>query len=72
MYDTWVKKYKEEKNDEVAATCFTLFQNTYLNEAILEDLKTKTKIAPINDVAQFSSIMCIIDFLYDTLHTKKD
>lgn len=72
MYDTWVKKYKEEKNDEVAATCFTLFHQTYLNEAILEDLKTKTKIAPINDVAQFSSIMCIIDFLYDTLHTKKD
>lgn len=26
MYDTWVKKYKEEKNDEVAATCYTLFQ----------------------------------------------
>lgn len=72
MYDTWVKKYKEVKNDEVAANQFTLFQQQYLNEAILDDLKTKTKVAPINDIAQFSSIQCMIDFLYDTLYTRKD
>ena len=71
-YDTWLKKYKEEKNDEIASTAFTLFLQTYCNDAIIDDLKTKPKIAPINDVAQFESLCCIIDYLYETLYTKKD
>lgn len=71
-YDIWLKKYREEKKDEVAANCFTIFQQTYINEGVLEDLKSRARIAPINDVAQFESLCCIIDYLYDTLYTKKE
>ena len=72
LFDTWITKYKNEKKDEVAATCFTLSQQTYLNETILDDLAHKDKIAPVCDIGCFESLCTIIDHLYNELSANKE
>ena len=72
LFDTWINFYKSEKKDDVAATTFTLGQSQYLNDGVLEDLKTKPKITPTCEVGCFESLCTIIDYLYGELYAKKE
>ena len=70
--DTWLAKYKNVKKDEAAVTSFTLFLTQYCNEAYLEDLKHREKIAPTCDMGSFQSLTCIVDYQYDQLYETKE
>ena len=72
LFDTWINFYKNEKKDDIAATTFTLGQQQYLNESILDDLKTKAKITPTCDIGMFESLCTIIDYLYSELYSNKN
>jgi hypothetical protein len=50
---------------------FTLCLTNYLNDTFIDDLKNKTKIAPVCDMSQVHSLTCIIDRLNDQLHQTK-
>jgi dynein heavy chain len=64
FFDSWLSKYKNS-DDEYAENVFTLALSHYLNDSFLDDLRTKTHIAPVCDMAQVSSLACILDHLYD-------
>lgn len=70
FFDSWLSKYKKS-DDEYAENVFTLALSHYINDAFLDDLKQKSHIAPICDMAQVSTLTCIIDNLYTKLHTVK-
>lgn len=72
VFDTWITKYKNEYNNPTASMSFTLAQQTYLNETILDDLAHKDKIAPVCDVGMFESLCTIIDYLYAELSANKE
>jgi dynein heavy chain len=68
-FDSWLSKYKAK--DEIAFNQFTLAQSTYLAESFLDVLKSWSHITPVCDMGQVCSLTCIIDNLYQTLHTNK-
>lgn len=70
FFDSWLSSYKRS-DDEYAENVFTLAVLHYINDQFLEDLRGKAHIAPICDMAQVSSLTCIIDHLYHQLHTVK-
>jgi dynein heavy chain len=67
-FTSWLAKYK---NDEYADSAFTLAQNTYLQTSMMDSLKEKNYITPVCDMQKVASLTCIVDFLYDKLHTDK-
>lgn len=69
-FDSWLAKYKKVQ-DGLPETVFTLCHTNYLNDAFIDDLKNKTKIAPVCDMSQVQSLTCIIDRLNDKLHQTK-
>jgi len=70
FFDSWLGKYKKS-DDAYAENVFTLALSHYISDQFLEDLRTKSHIAPVCDMAQVSSLTCIIDHLYTTLHKVK-
>jgi dynein heavy chain len=72
FFDSWLAKYKNKKSgDEIAENAFMLALSTYISDQFLDDLKHKSHIAPVCDMAQISSLTTIIDKLYEDLHTNK-
>jgi len=72
FFDSWLAKYKNKKTgDEIAENAFMLALSTYINDQFLDDLKHKSHIAPVCDMAQISSLTTIIDKLYGDLHSVK-
>jgi len=51
FFDSWLNKYKKS-DDEYAENVFTLALSHYINDSFLEDLRGKSHIAPICDMAQ--------------------
>lgn len=70
FFDSWLSKYKKS-DDEYAENVFTLALSHYLSDQFLEDLRGKSHIAPVCDMAQVSSLTCILDNLYEQLHKVK-
>jgi dynein heavy chain len=70
-FESWMSKFKK-KNDEYATNVFTLSLSTYLSDSMLDDLRSREKIAPTCDMAQIQTLTCIIDSLYNDLYTRKD
>jgi dynein heavy chain len=69
FFESWLSKYR--KKDEHAFNVFSLALNTYINDAFVDDLKNKTHITPVCEMGQVNSLTCIVDYLYNTLHTNK-
>jgi dynein heavy chain len=49
-FESWIAKYKKVQ-DGLPENVFTLCLTNYLNDAFIDDLKTKTKIAPVCDMS---------------------
>jgi len=72
FFDSWLAKYKDPKTgDTLAENAFILALSTYINDQFLDDLRHKSHIAPVCDMACVQSLTCIIDKLYQNLHTVK-
>jgi len=69
-FDSWLATYKSV-DDGLAENVFTLALTHYLNESFLDDLKNKSRIAPVCDMGMIQSLTCIIDRLNDRLHKEK-
>jgi dynein heavy chain len=72
-WDSWVEKFKREKNmiSEVAYNTFMLNLATYLDDGFIDDCKRKPTIAPMCTMAYVQSLICILDFCYEEFKTEK-
>jgi dynein heavy chain len=50
-FDSWIAKYKQKPEDAMAENVFTLCLATYLNDAFVDDNKTKAHISGICEMA---------------------
>ena len=69
-FDSWLVSYKTV-DDGLAENVFTLARTHYLSEGFLDDLKNKSRIAPVCEMGMIQSLTCIIDRLNDSLHKDK-
>lgn len=70
FFDSWMMKYKKSE-DTFVENCFTLALTNYISDQFLDDMKSKTHISPVCDMAQVKSLTCILDYLYEQLFKNK-
>jgi dynein heavy chain len=69
-FESWLGAYKKS-DDEYAENAFTLALQQYISESWLEELRARSHIAPVCDMARVQSLTCILDHLYRQLHRVK-
>ena len=68
---TWITKFKQ-RGDEFAENTFILSMSHYINESFLNEMRQKESIAPICEMQHIISMITIINYLYDDLHSNKE